>query len=55
MRWLRNLRWLFILLLIVSCSHKVEPDSTSIEIGSVENGNDKTTKKIKQSWKWSKE
>jgi|18_taG_2_1085343.scaffolds.fasta_scaffold35085_5 hypothetical protein len=40
---------------LYSCTHKVEPDATSIEIGTVENGNEKTTKKIKQSWKWSRD
>jgi len=38
-----------------SCSHRVEPDATSIELGTVENGSEKTTKKIKQSWKWSRD
>ena len=39
---------------LLSCSHKVEPDATSIEYGTTENGKSKVQTTIKQTWKWSR-
>jgi|TARA_R100001594_G_scaffold104480_1_gene139083 hypothetical protein len=36
------------------CSHKIEPNQTTIEYGTSENGKNKVNKTIKQTWKWSK-
>ena len=38
-----------------ACSYKVDPDTTTVEYGTSENGKDKTSKSIKQTWKWSRD
>ena len=39
---------------LYSCSDKDNPNTTTVEYGTSENGKDKTTKGIKQTFKWSK-
>ncbi len=40
---------------MLGCSYKVDPDISTIEYGTSENGKNKTTKSIKQTWKWSRD
>ena len=37
-----------------ACSYNVQPDQTTVEYGTSENGKDKTNKGIKQTFKWSR-
>ena len=46
------MRYLIILLFLVSCGYQVMPDTTTVEYGTSENGKNKTTKGIKQTFKW---
>jgi len=39
---------------ITACVYNFEPDQTTFEYGTSENGKDKTTKGIKQTFKWNK-
>ena len=39
---------------MVACSYNVEPDQTTVEYGTTENGKNKINKSIKQTWKWSR-
>jgi len=51
------MKFLFIILFFISaCStYNVQPDETTIEVGSVTNKEDQSeTSKVKQTWKWSK-
>ena len=44
---------ILIFLVLVGCnSFSFDPDATSIEYGTAENGKNKTTKTIKQTFKW---
>jgi len=44
---------IIILLTLVSCNkYDVKPDTTTVEYGTTENGKNKTTKGIKQTFKW---
>ena len=47
------MRYLIILLFLVSCGYQVMPDTTTVEYGTTENGKNKTTKGIKQTFKLS--
>tara|TARA_R100001594_G_C3909670_1_gene232943 strand:- start:15 stop:197 length:183 start_codon:yes stop_codon:yes gene_type:complete len=40
---------------MIACSYRVNPDTTTVEYGTSENGKDKTSKSIKQTWKWSRD
>jgi hypothetical protein len=44
----------FLAVNMMACSYNVEPDQTTVEYGSSENGKDKTTKAIKQTFKWNR-
>ena len=50
---MRNFLFLTFLLLAV-CDYNFEPSTTSVEYGTSENGKDKTSKSIKQTFKWNK-
>ena len=39
---------------LYGCTYRIEPNSTSMEIGKSENGKEKTTRTLKQTWKWSR-
>ena len=39
---------------MMACTYKIEPNTTSMEIGKSENGKEKITKSLKQTWKWSR-
>ena len=39
---------------MTACSYNVEPNQTTVEYGTSENGKNKTTKGIKQTFKWSR-
>ena len=44
---------ILIFLVLAGCSsYSFDPDTTTVEYGSSENGKDKTTKGIKQTFKW---
>ncbi len=44
-----------IFLVLAGCSsYSFDPDVTSVEYGTAENGKNKTTKTIKQTFKWRK-
>ena len=44
---------ILIFLLLAGCStYSFDPDSTSVEYGTSENGKNKTSKTIKQTFKW---
>tara|TARA_Y100001963_G_scaffold13212_1_gene16497 strand:+ start:652 stop:825 length:174 start_codon:yes stop_codon:yes gene_type:complete len=43
---------ILILLTLLGCGYTVQPDTTSVEYGTSENGKDKTNKSIKQTFKW---
>ena len=54
-----NDRWFIIILFFIllgvgvsSCGYNVQPDTTTVEYGTSENGKNKTTKGIKQTFKW---
>jgi len=54
-----NDKWFIILLFFIllgvgvsSCGYNVKPDTTTVEYGTSENGKNKTTKGIKQTFKW---
>ena len=40
---------------MIACSYRVGPDTTTVEYGTSENGKNKTSKSIKQTWKWSRD
>ena len=44
----------FLAVNMMACSYNVEPDQTTVEYGSSENGKDKINKGIKQTFKWSR-
>ena len=44
----------YTLLFLKACVYKLEPDQTTVEYGTSENGKDKTSKSIKQTFKWNK-
>ena len=44
--------FLIVFLFLVSCGRTIEPDTTTIEYGTSENGKNKTSKTIKQTFKW---
>ena len=44
----------FLAVNMMACSYNVEPDQTTVEYGTTENGKNKTSKSIKQTWKWSR-
>ena len=44
----------FLAINMMACTYKIEPDTTSMEIGKSENGKEKTTRTLKQTWKWSR-
>ena len=44
----------FLSINIYGCSHRIEPDTTSVEYGVTENSKNKVEKSIKQTWKWSR-
>tara|TARA_Y100001951_G_C11105925_1_gene164712 strand:+ start:129 stop:302 length:174 start_codon:yes stop_codon:yes gene_type:complete len=48
------LLFLIFSMVLVGCNRTIEPSTTTIEYGTSENGKNKTTKSIKQSFKWSK-
>ena len=51
------MKFLFILLFLISActTYNVDPDTTSIEVGSATNKEDQSeNSKVKQTWKWSK-
>ena len=49
------IKYVFIIFILLSaCNYSFKPDTTSVEYGTSENGKDKTTKGIKQTFKWSK-
>ena len=50
------MKFLFILLFLISaCTYNVDPDTTTIEVGSATNKEDQSeNSKVKQTWKWSK-
>ena len=39
---------------MLGCAYNVEPNQTTIEYGTSENGKDKINKGIKQTFKWSR-
>jgi|TARA_A100001515_G_scaffold79034_1_gene62749 uncharacterized protein YceK len=45
---------IFIILFIIlsGCGYNVKPDTTTVEYGTSENGKDKITKGVKQTFKW---
>ena len=45
----------FLTVNMYGCSYHVDPDQTTVEYGTSENGKDKTNKSIKQTWKWSRD
>jgi len=45
-------RYLIIFLFLLGCGYQVTPDATTIEYGKTENGKEKISKTIKQTFKW---
>ena len=43
----------FLSIFVIGCTN-IQPDTTTVEYGTSENGKNKTTKGIKQTFKWSK-
>ena len=43
---------ILIFLFIVGCNRTITPDTTTVEYGTSENGKSKTSKSIKQTFKW---
>ena len=43
---------MLVFLFSVGCNRTITPDTTTIEYGTSENGKNKTTKSIKQTFKW---
>ena len=43
-----------ILILLNGCGYNFEPDTTTVEYGTSENGKSKTQKGVKQTFKWTK-
>ena len=39
---------------MMACSYNVEPNETTVEYGTSENGKNKITKSIKQTFKWNR-
>ena len=46
------MKYLIIFLFLFGCGYQVMPDTTTVEYGTSENGKNKTTKGIKQTFKW---
>jgi len=44
----------FLAVNMMACTYNVQPDQTTVEYGSTENGKNKINKSIKQTWKWSR-
>ena len=44
----------YTLLFLTACVYKLQPDQTTVEYGTSENGKNKTSKGIKQTFKWNK-
>ena len=44
----------FLSINIYGCSYNVEPNETTVEYSTTENGKDKINKGIKQTFKWSR-
>tara|TARA_R100000458_G_C8200183_1_gene190977 strand:- start:634 stop:834 length:201 start_codon:yes stop_codon:yes gene_type:complete len=44
----------FLAVNMTACTYKIQPDQTTVEYGTTENGKNKTSKSIKQTWKWSR-
>ena len=44
----------YTLLFLTACAYKLEPNQTTVEYGTSENGKNKTSKGIKQTFKWNK-
>ena len=45
----------YTLLFLTACAYKLEPNQTTVEYGTSENGKNKTSKSIKQTFKWNKQ
>jgi len=45
-------RYLIIFLFLLGCNYQVRPDTTTVDYGTVENGKEKISKTIKQTFKW---
>ena len=41
----------FLAVNMMACTYNIQPDQTTVEYGTTENGKDKTSKSIKQTWK----
>ena len=44
----------FLAVNMMACTYNIQPDQTTVEYGTTENGKDKKSKSIKQTWKWSR-
>tara|TARA_R100001530_G_scaffold27722_1_gene22062 strand:+ start:735 stop:887 length:153 start_codon:yes stop_codon:yes gene_type:complete len=49
------MKYLIVLFLLLGgCGFNITPDTTTLEMGETSNGKEKSSKSIKQTWKWGK-